>query len=774
MSLPGNTPVLVGIGEYTEKPEHLSDALEPVDLWAKALLAAIADSGAPLTNEIDSIELVGSVTWRYRDPVGFLCQKLNIDPPRRVNASMGGETPVRLLHEAAIAVSRGEFGVAAIVGGEAMHTMNRARRARATLPWTPLVSKEEAARIPADRLETSPISRRLGIKSPPEMYPFYEVAVQAEQRKTPREGFNESAELWSRYARVAADNPYAWIKNAPDAQQIARVSNDNRLINWPYTKLMVANPMVNQSAAFIVTTLEIANAAGIAKENLIFIWGGAAAAEPDNLLHRDSFGRSSAQAAVLERALEIAGGVDRIDAMELYSCFPVVPKMALRELGITAGECVPTVTGGLTFFGGPWNNYMSHAVCAMVRRLRGTTRATGLLYGQGGCVTKHHALVVSSLPSPSGLSSDYSVQAAADRRRNPSPELLEDYSGPATIETYTVLYGRDGAPIQGVVVLRTPCGRRTMARVVPEAEASLALLTNWNASAVGANGDVRRDAFGKLVWIAESDTEGRSGKRRFTRAERRGRITIITIDRPECMNALHPPANAELADIMDQFEGDPDQWVAIITGAGTQAFCSGNDLKYFASATARGAEVETPESGYAGLTARFEATKPVIAAVNGVAMGGGFEIALACDLIVAADTAVFALPEPKVGLAALAGGLLRLPRQVGLKQAMGMILTGRRIDASEALSLGLVNEVAPQERLLERAIAWAEEILACSPMSLRASKQIVQRGLDESSLADAYVAQTRYPATRALFKSADMREGPRAFAEKRPPKWQGH
>jgi acetyl-CoA C-acetyltransferase len=211
--------------------------------------------------------------------------------------------------------------------------------------------------------------------------------------------------------------------------------------------------------------------------------------------------------------------------------------------------------------------------------------------------------------------------------------------------------------------------------------------------------------------------------------------------------------------------------VAIITGAGERAFSSGNDLKYTAEVMARGERLEVPVSGFAGLTARFDLNKPVIAAVNGVAMGGGFEIALACDLIVASENASFALPEPKVGLAALAGGLLRLPQQIGQKQAMGMILTGRTVKAEEALALGFVNQVVAPSELLDAAMLWAEQIVACSPMSIRASKETVRRGLQEASLEQAYQAQSGYPATRALFRSADVMEGPRAFAEKRKPRW---
>ncbi|ATQ43929.1 enoyl-CoA hydratase-related protein [Caulobacter mirabilis] len=254
----------------------------------------------------------------------------------------------------------------------------------------------------------------------------------------------------------------------------------------------------------------------------------------------------------------------------------------------------------------------------------------------------------------------------------------------------------------------------------------------------------------------------------FIKVDREGPVTIFTLNRPEVMNALHSPMHFELDEAFNAFAADPDQWVGIVTGAGDRAFSAGNDLKHQAS----GGKMGSPPSGFAGLTSRFDLDKPLIAAVNGVAMGGGFEIALACDLIIAADTAVFALPEPKVGLAALAGGLHRLPRQIGLKQAMGMILTARRVGAEEGRQLGFVNAVVPAADLLAEAKKWAALIGECSPMSIRASKQAVMQGL-EMNLEEAIKGQFKMPAVAALFQSEDFREGPLAFAQKRAPEWKG-
>jgi enoyl-CoA hydratase/carnithine racemase len=254
----------------------------------------------------------------------------------------------------------------------------------------------------------------------------------------------------------------------------------------------------------------------------------------------------------------------------------------------------------------------------------------------------------------------------------------------------------------------------------------------------------------------------------FCNSERDGRVLLVTINRPKVMNALHPPANIELEKVFDDFVADPELWVAIITGTGDRAFSAGNDLKYQA---AGGPRIEAPSTGFGGLTARYDNPKPVIAAVNGVAMGGGFEITLACDLIIASTNAVFALPEPRVGLAALAGGVHRLPRQIGLKQAMGMLLTGRRVSAEEGQRLGFVNEVVEPGELMASARRWADQILECAPLSVRGSKQAAMDGLRYGSIEEAMAGS--YPIMREMVRSEDFVEGPKAFAEKRPPQWKG-
>jgi enoyl-CoA hydratase/carnithine racemase len=251
------------------------------------------------------------------------------------------------------------------------------------------------------------------------------------------------------------------------------------------------------------------------------------------------------------------------------------------------------------------------------------------------------------------------------------------------------------------------------------------------------------------------------------------RIAHVTINRPEVMNALHAEANAEMLDAFTSFRDDDAAWIAILTGAGDRAFSAGNDLRATAERTARGerrvAGVGIP---LGGITVGFECAKPIIAAVNGYALGGGFEMAMACDVIVAADTAQFGLPEPRVGLVAGMGGMHRLPQHVPFKVAMGMMLTGRRLSAAEGLALGLVNEVVPQAGLAGAALAWAHQMLECSPVSLRVTKECVLAGLALST-EDAMAGDRDSGRLAGLYDSADYREGPAAFAEKRTPQWTG-
>jgi acetyl-CoA C-acetyltransferase len=491
-------PVIVGIGEITDRPADPMEGLEPVALMALALKHANEDAGGGWLPQVDALDVVNLVSWRYADITRQLSDRIGLQARRSVYGPVGGESPVRYLHEAALRIARGESKVAVIVGAEAQSTVLKAKNSAQELPWTPLWL--EGPRSPRGPDYLNPQSVKLGVAQPITVYPFYDAACAAQWGQTPGEALAESGNLWASYSNIAAANPNAWIKRRFTADEIITPSSENRLIAWPYTKLMVANPSVNQGAAVLITSLAEARRAGIAERRMVHIWGGAAANEPRDYLQRDHYYGSHAQDAVLEAAMAI-GGNRSFDALELYSCFPTVPKMARRTMGLGA-HFQPTVTGGLTFFGAPLNNYMTHAACAMVRSLR-EGKQTGLLYGQGEFVTKHHGLVLSAcVPSRPLLSLSSSVQADADRRRGVVPSFVVSAAGRAALETFTVIYDRDGAVTHGVVILTMADGARTLARVPAIDEQTIAHLTALDRSPVGLAGELTANADGILDWKA--------------------------------------------------------------------------------------------------------------------------------------------------------------------------------------------------------------------------------------------------------------------------------
>lgn len=251
----------------------------------------------------------------------------------------------------------------------------------------------------------------------------------------------------------------------------------------------------------------------------------------------------------------------------------------------------------------------------------------------------------------------------------------------------------------------------------------------------------------------------------YVTVERNGNVLLVTLNRPEVYNAVHPPMSHELDLVWNDFAQDQDLWVAILTGAGDKSFCAGNDLKF----TARGGEGSLPASGFSGLTQRFDLEKPIVAAVNGFAMGGGFETALCCDVIIASEQATFALPEVKVGLFPAAGGVQRLSRFIGRLAAQEMMFTGRSVLAEEALAMGIVNSVVPHDQLIGMAMAKAREIASVSPSAVRAAKRVLNNMALRENLPDSLAYSLA--VVDNLTRTEDFKEGVNAFVEKRSPKW---
>ncbi|WP_308461568.1 acetyl-CoA acetyltransferase [Sphingomonas citricola] len=485
---PERVAVIVGVGQVNDRPRDPADGLEPLALMQAALDEADRDAGGGWLRDADSVAVVQQISFRRHNPLADRLAAAIGARPALAYESVGpnGDSPILLLNEAANRIARGEGRIALVVGAEALRTASQRAAAAAktdVAAQNPLRTLTDAAK-PGFR-------RQYGLSAPVDVYPLYENAGRAAWGQTLEQAQRETGEIWSRFSAIAAQTPAAWLHTRRRSEEIVTPGADNRPIAFPYTKLTVANSSVNQGAGFIVTSLAEARRRGVAAARIVYVGRGAAAHEPEDFLARDRYDASPSMTACLGHVLEWnAVDADTIDLVELYSCFPCVPKMARRVIGWPV-ERAATVFGGLTFGGGPIGNYMSHAVAEMVDALRGGEGETGLLYANGGYATHNHAIVLATRPLPgAGAPNDFDVQAAADAARGPVPELVKDYDGPATIETYTVFYARNGAATGGVIVARTPAGQRTLAKVPGDDHDMIAWLTDGAVEPVGHPGHV--------------------------------------------------------------------------------------------------------------------------------------------------------------------------------------------------------------------------------------------------------------------------------------------
>jgi acetyl-CoA C-acetyltransferase len=494
---PEAIPVIVGVGQVNDRSPDAETALDSLGLMEAALRAADEDAGGNWLADIDSLTVVDQISFPELGDVSQpLARRIGAAPRLCSKTDLpSGDSPILLLNEAANRIGAGETMIAAIVGGEALRTAARRAAARQGTD----ASAQNASRAMSSRHAPS-YRQRYGITAPVDIYPLYENAGRAANGQSLAEAQRESATIWSRFSEIANENPGAWIHKPATPEEIMTPSADNRPIAFPYTKLMVANSSVNQGAAFIVTSLAEAQRRGVAADRIIYVGLGAAAHEADDPLARDRYDQTPSMTVSIRRALALNGlAVDDLDYVELYSCFPCVPKMARRVLGWPADRAA-TVFGGLTFGGGPIGNYMSHAVASMVQKLRQSGRH-GLLFANGGFATHNHTIVLAREPiDAASFPQDFDYQREADRMRRPVPPTREDYEGPATIETYTVLYARDGSPKHGVIVAVTPQGERTLAKMPATDEAGIASLTDGKSEPVGTTGTIERDSAGDQIW----------------------------------------------------------------------------------------------------------------------------------------------------------------------------------------------------------------------------------------------------------------------------------
>jgi acetyl-CoA C-acetyltransferase len=755
--------VIVGIGEFTDKPQDPGKGLEPLEILERCARLAEDDVGHRCLRHVDTLRVVNQISWRYADLPALLARRLRMRSVETIYGPPGGESPIRMLVDAAIDIVAGDSEVALICGAEALKSVLPHRATGSKPPnWTP---EDPEVRLPVAEDYVSRHAARYGLINPVDVYPLYENATRAAWSLSLDEAQSESAEIWERMSQVAAQNPFAWSGRPRSAADIRTPGPANRMIAYPYPKLQVAQIGVNQGAAVIVTHLEAARSWGIPADRLIYVWSGVGAEEPQDFLERDRYDHSSAMAAVLQGALRINDlRPENVGLYELYSCFPCVPKLARRALGLPPQTSL-SVTGGLSYFGGPVNNYMTHAICAMVRGLRTGHSGTGLLYGNGEFVTKHHATILATT-APVRPPENLRLQAEVDAAYGSVPVLLEKYAGPCTIETYTVSYTAKGEPDRGTVVARTPQDERVLARVTSADPDMLKFLTDGRAEPVGHAG-VAYDGNDGLVHFASS-APARVGECPLLFERASEHVAVVTLNRPDRRNAINGAITRLMVDYHTRVDQDPGLRVAILTATAGPAFCGGADLSEVAAG--HQFDMVDHQHGFAGFV-NARRNKPWIAAVaGGPAVGGGMEVVLACDLVIAGESASFALPEVRRGLVAAAGGAYRLPRRIPLRKAMEYLFTGGAISAREALSLHLVNYVVPDRQVMTVALELAEQIAKSAPLAVAASRRLASDAFDET---DARLSQRSLEEIAVLMNGEDAKEGVRAFLEKRPAHWKG-
>jgi acetyl-CoA C-acetyltransferase len=767
-------PVIIGIGEVTDKPTVATSAREPLELLIESARRAEQDVGRRCLRQVDTVRVVHQISWAYRDLASLLATRLRLRGAEAIYGPVGGESPVRMLVDAAIEIAGGESDIALVCGAEALKGAMALRMADEKSRWS---EEDPRTKLPAAEDYVSRHAARYGLINPVDVYPIYEHASRAAWGQDFAEAQRESGMIWADMSSTAAQNPYAWSGKPMSAEAIVAPSEKNRPIAYPYQKFMVAQIAVNQSAAVLLTHRDHALALGVPESRLIHVGSGAGAHEPQDFLRRDRYDHSLAMEQVLRRTLELNGlasataresesvppAADVVGLVELYSCFPCVPKLARRRLGLAADRAL-SVAGGLTFFGGPGNNYMTHAITAMVRALRKGSEPHGLLYGNGEFLTKHHAAVLSTRAPTSPLRNE-DLQAQVDSAYGPVPPLREHYEGRCTIETFSVGYSPKGAPDRGVVIGRTPEGARFLARVSDADSRTLSFLIDGQREPIGHAGYASDGQDGLIHFTLRPAAAAPQRALLFEKVT--PHIAVVTLNRPDRRNAINGAVTRLMVDYLERIENDPDVRVAILTAAGEGAFCSGADMAEVAGGHA--ADLSAAGHGFAGFV-DAPRRKPWIAAVRGFAVGGGTEIALACDLIVAGESATFGLPEVKRGLIAAAGGAYRLPRAISPRKAMELILTGNTVTAKEAAALHLLNRVTSDAAVLDEAMNLARAVAENAPGAVIESRKLAAAAFDSS---DAALGERSRQAIGRLLLGDDAKEGVRAFLERRVPVWKG-
>jgi acetyl-CoA C-acetyltransferase len=477
MALDPRTPVIIGVGQFVNRVDDGDDLRSPDELMVEALRVAEHDAGSPgCSARADVIGAVPVMTWRYKDPGRLVADAVGATTAATWYPAIGGNTPQMLVNKIAANIADGTIDLGVVVGAESGRSRSVAKKTEQSIDWPKqpddvAPSWDEGAPF----LMGHPSEMAQGILMPTHAYPLFENALWHHSGRTLSDHLQFIGELWSGFSKVATTNPYAWRPEFFSPSEITTPTPENRMVGFPYTKRMVANPDVDMASAIIVCSADRAAALGVPKDQWVFVHSGTDGKDR-GMSERLNFTSSPAIGIAGNLALELADvTVDEVAHIDLYSCFPSAVQLAMSELKITADRQL-TVYGGLCFAGGPWNNPVGHAIATMVGVLRNDAGAVGLVTANGGHVDKHAFGVYSTSPPVGGFRHarpQELIDAAGGR------EVAEGFAGHATIETWTVMFERDGSP-----------GRAHAACLTATGERLWAVSTNPELMELGSNSDL--------------------------------------------------------------------------------------------------------------------------------------------------------------------------------------------------------------------------------------------------------------------------------------------
>ncbi|GIW44020.1 MAG: acetyl-CoA acetyltransferase [Candidatus Binatia bacterium] len=489
-------PILVGGGQVTQRDVEPAEALEPLRLMATAAERAADDAWVRIEAlaELDLVAVVNILGWSYANPPGALAAHFQASPRQLWYSTLGGNTPQWLVNEIAARIAAGEVRFALLAGAEALATQQRARRAKVPLQWSTgeAPSQPNYTLVGSNRPGANDVEMSHGMTLPVVVYPLFENALRVHYGHSLEEHRRYLGEFCARMAAVAATHPNAWFPVRRSAEEIATPSKENRLVSYPYTKYMNAIMEVDQGAALLLTSVACAKKLGIPPERWVYLCGCADTQDHWFVSERVNYWSSPAIRVATREALRMAGWtVHDIDFFDLYSCFPCAVQIGRDALGIPKedGRAL-TVTGGLPYFGGPGNNYVTHSIATMLGVLRRHPGKRGLVTGLGWYITKHSVGVYSTEAPPRPFvrrdPSEYQQEIDCMAR----PEVVLRPRGRGKVETYTIVHDRDGTPVRGVVIGRLPDGHRFLANLRSDPK-ELAL---WEErELIGVEGEVRAE-----------------------------------------------------------------------------------------------------------------------------------------------------------------------------------------------------------------------------------------------------------------------------------------